>query len=235
MRIDVVTIFPEYLEPLRLSLVGKAHDQGIVDIRVTDLRQYAQDRHRTVDDTPYGGGPGMVMQPTVWGDALDAVGASDPTRKPRLIIPTPSGLPFRQASAAALAIHPWMVIACGRYEGLDARIAEHYRTRSDWDGVDEFSVGDVVLAGGEAAALVMIEAIIRLIPGVLGNPTSVHDDSFSADTLEGPQFTRPQEWRGLEVPDVLLSGDHARISQWRRQQALQRTADIRPDLLAGGP
>jgi len=235
MRIDVVTIFPAYLEPLRLSLVGKAQENGLIQLNVIDLRDYAPDRHRTVDDTPYGGGPGMVMQPTVWGEALDAIAASDPSTRPLLLIPTPSGTPFAQSAANDLSHLPWLVIACGRYEGLDARIAEHYRTRPDWDGVQELSVGDFVLAGGEAAALVMIEAVVRLLPGVLGNPNSAQDDSFHNDILEGPQFTRPQEWRGLRVPDILLSGDHAQITEWRQQQAMERTESIRPDLLADGP
>jgi tRNA (guanine37-N1)-methyltransferase len=232
MRIDVVSIFPDYLAPLSLSLVGKACESGVIDLRVHDLREYATDRHRSVDDTPYGGGPGMVMMPEPWGAVLDEIQASS-TNKPILIIPTPAGRRFDQASARELALADHLVIACGRYEGIDARIAEHYATREDWAGVREVSIGDYVLAGGEAAALVLVEAIARLIPGVLGNAESAADDSFSkADgpALEGPVFTKPPTWRGLQVPHVLLSGDHGRIAAWREEQAQQRTSERRPDL-----
>ena len=232
MRIDIVSIFPEYLDPLELSLVGKARESGVLDVRIHDLRQYATDKHRSVDDTPYGGGPGMVMSPEPWGAALDDIGASSPSQ-PLLIIPSPSGFPFDQPMAGELSTADHLVIACGRYEGIDARIAEHYAAREDWAGVHEVSIGDYVLAGGEAAALVFVEAIARLIPGVLGNAESAADDSFSrvdGPALEGPMFTKPPTWRGLEVPEVLLSGDHARIAAWRREQALRRTIDRRPDL-----
>jgi tRNA (guanine37-N1)-methyltransferase len=232
VRIDVVTIFPDYLAPLRLSLVGKAVDTGLVQLGVHDLREHTRDRHRTVDDTPYGGGPGMVMRPEPWGEALDALLASDAVRRPRLVIPTPSGRRFTQDVAHEYAADPWIVFACGRYEGIDSRVAEHYADRTT---LDEVSVGDYVLAGGEAAVLVMVEAAVRLLPGVLGNPDSVVDDSFApgemAGLLEGPVYTKPPSWRGLAVPDVLRSGDHGRIAAWRRERALERTEERRPDLL----
>lgn len=235
MRIDVITVFPEYLEPLRLSLLGRALADGLIDLRVHDLRAWTQDRHRTVDDTPYGGGPGMVMRVEPWGDALDAVRASGDT-DPTLVIPTPSGSLLTQARAQEWSTAPWLVFACGRYEGIDARIPAHYSTRSDWAGVQEVSVGDYVLAGGEAAVLVMVEATARLLPGVLGNAASVADDSFAAGEmaalLEGPVYTRPPAWRDLTVPEVLLSGDHARIAAWRRERAHARTQAMRPDLHA---
>ena len=232
MRIDIVSIFPEYLTPLELSLVGKAHESGIVDIRVHDLRGYATDKHRSVDDTPYGGGPGMVMMPEPWGMVLDEICAQSDA-PPLLVIPTPSGFRYDQAAAVALSEMSHVVIACGRYEGIDSRVAEHYANRDDWAGVVEYSIGDYVLAGGEAAALVMVEAAVRLIPGVLGNAESATDDSFSRSNgapLEGPVFTKPHVWREIEVPEVLLSGDHGRIKQWREQQAVERTVERRPDL-----
>ena len=218
MRVDVISIFPAYLEPLRLSLLGKAVEAGVLQVRVTDLRDYTEDRHRTVDDAPYGGGPGMVMSPVPWGRALDAVVRPGSV----LVVPTPSGVPFTQRVAEDLSTRDHLVIACGRYEGIDARVVDHYRSRVE---VLELSIGDYVLAGGEAAALVMCEAVGRLLPGVLGNPDSVADDSFSRadDLLEGPVYTRPPVWRGLEVPDVLLSGDHGRIARWRAEQAAART------------
>lgn len=234
MRIDVVTIFPAYVEPLRLSLVGKAIDAGTVDLRVHDLRDFTHDRHRTVDDTPYGGGPGMVMSPVPWGEALDSIAASDTGRRPRLVIPTPSGATFTQATAQEWSGADWLVFACGRYEGIDSRVAEHYAARDDWAGVHEVSIGDYVLAGGEAAVLVMVEATVRLLPGVLGNAESVVDDSFApgsmADLLEGAVFTKPPAWRDLAVPEVLLSGHHGRIAAWRLERAQQRTRETRPDL-----
>jgi tRNA (guanine37-N1)-methyltransferase len=236
VRLDVVTIFPDYLEPLRLSLVGKAIDAGLVDLRVHDLRDFTHDRHNTVDDTPYGGGPGMVMSAQPWGEALDAIRASDPERRPTLVVPTPSGRLFTQATAQQWTEDDWLVFACGRYEGIDTRVMQHYAERDDWNGVREASIGDFVLAGGEAAVLVMVEAVVRLIPGVLGNADSVRDDSFAdgemASLLEGPVYTKPPEWRSLVVPDVLLSGHHGRIAEWRREQAEQRTRAHRPDLLA---
>ncbi|BBY43295.1 tRNA (guanosine(37)-N1)-methyltransferase TrmD [Mycolicibacterium celeriflavum] len=224
MRIDVVTIFPAYLDPLRQSLPGKAIETGIVELVVHDLRRWTHDVHHSVDDAPYGGGPGMVMKAPVWGDALDEI-CSDETL---LVIPTPAGRLFRQADAQAWAAERHVVFACGRYEGIDQRVVEDAVRRMR---VAEVSIGDYVLPGGESAALVMIEAIVRLLPGVLGNPASHQDDSHSHGVLEAPSYTRPPSWRGLDVPDVLLSGDHAKIAAWRREQGLQRTRQRRPDLL----
>ncbi len=233
MRIDIVTIFPEYFGPLGVSLIGKAAQRGDIVFRVHDLRDWARDVHHSVDDAPYGGGPGMVMKPAPWGEALDAiVPAAGPAR---LIVPSPSGLPFSQRMAAAYAREPRLIFACGRYEGIDARVAEDARERMP---VDEVSIGDYVLAGGEPAVLVMTEAIGRLLPGVIGNAQSAADDSFGggggpmAGLVEGPVYTRPRVWRGREVPPVLLSGDHAAIARWRRDCALRATAANRPDLAA---
>jgi tRNA (guanine37-N1)-methyltransferase len=232
LTIDVVTIFPEYFGgPLGASLIGKAAVRGDIAFRVHDLRRWAPDVHHTVDDVPFGGGPGMVMKPDVWGAALDEVTGS---ASPRLVVPTPSGVPFTQAIAAGYAAESHLVFACGRYEGIDARVAGHMRRRMP---VDEVSIGDYVLAGGEAAVLVMVEAVGRLLPGVLGNACSAGDDSFGgaggamASLLEGPVYTRPRDWRGHEVPEVLLSGNHAAIARWRRDMALRRTAANRPDLI----
>ncbi|WP_433477879.1 tRNA (guanine(37)-N(1))-methyltransferase [Spirillospora sp. CA-142024] len=318
MRLDIVTIFPEYFAPLEISLLGKARRAGLLDVHVHDLREWTRDRHRTVDDTPYGGGPGMVMKPDPWGEALDTLfpppsapaetptpppGGPQPERVPpgwsppdaplprempshhpspsappsdrpspggpsserpslggvsserpssgeavgagsqgsagagagevpRLIIPTPSGRPFTQADAVRYAAEPWLVFACGRYEGIDSRVAEEARTRMP---VNEVSLGDFVLAGGEVAVLVMVEAIGRLLPGVLGNADSIADDSFAPGAmeslLEGPVYTKPPVWRGRPVPDILLSGHHGAIARWRRDEALRRTARHRPELL----
>jgi len=233
MRVDVVTIFPEYLAPLGVSLLGKAQENGLLEVHVHDLREQATDRHRTVDDTPYGGGPGMVMKPEPWAAALAAVAADGPAgERPVLVVPTPSGRPFTQAQAQRLSERGWLVFACGRYEGIDARVVDAAADRFD---VVETSIGDYVLAGGEAAALVVVEAVARLLPGVLGNAESVADDSFAqgsmAVLLEGPVFTKPASWLGREVPPVLLSGDHGAIARWRRDQALRRTAGVRPDLV----
>ena len=224
MRIDVLSIFPDYLAPLRLSLIGKAIERGQVLLGVHDLRDHAHDRHRAVDDAPYGGGPGMVMSPQPWGEALDGVLSEGSV----VVIPTPSGETFTQTLAEELASRDHLVFACGRYEGIDARVAAHYATSHE---VREISIGDYVLAGGEAATLVMCEAIVRLLPGVLGNPQSAVDDSFSRPDalLEGPVFTRPPVWRGLSVPDVLLSGDHARVQAWRDEQARTRTRRFRAE------
>ena len=249
MRIDIVTIFPAYFGPvgadgrvgdsgpLGVSLIGKAAARGDIDFRVHDLRAWTTDVHHTVDDTPFGGGPGMVMKPDVWGDALDAVLAApetQPVRPARLIVPTPSGAPFTQEMAASYAGESHLVFACGRYEGIDSRVVADARTRM---AVEEVSLGDYVLAGGEAAVVVIVEAVCRLLPGVLGNEQSHSDDSFGgtggamSGLLEGPVFTRPRTWRELEVPDVLLSGNHRAIARWQRDEALRRTAASRPDLI----
>ncbi len=231
MRIDVITIFPAYLAPLNEALLGKAQQRGLVDVRIHDLRQWTSDVHRTVDDTPYGGGPGMVMRPEPWGLALDEVAPAG-AAVPRLVVPSPAGRPFTQALAEELAQQPWLAFACGRYEGIDYRVVEHARERMT---VDEVSLGDYVLAGGEVAVLVMAEAISRLLPGVVGNVRSVEEDSFSDGLLEGPAYTRPEVWRDRPVPPVLLSGNHAAIDRWRRDEALRRTVARRPDLLAALP
>jgi tRNA (guanine37-N1)-methyltransferase len=272
MRVDIITIFPEYFGesageepggeapgerrgplrvrqgtgPLGVSLIGKAAARGDIDFRLHDLRQWATDVHHTVDDTPFGGGPGMVMKPDVWGDALDAVLPGVQTRSAsavpggagpsaRLVVPAPNGVPFTQDLAVAYAAERHLVFACGRYEGIDARVVADARARM---AVDEVSIGDYVLAGGEAAVVVIIEAVCRLLPGVLGNEQSAADDSFGGGggpmrgLLEGPVYTRPRSWRGHEVPPVLLSGDHAAIARWRRDEALRRTAAVRPDLIS---
>jgi tRNA (guanine37-N1)-methyltransferase len=230
MRIDVVTIFPEYLRPLREALLGRALDRGLIELGVHDLRDWTHDVHRAVDDAPYGGGPGMVMRPHVWGDALDVVCAGDPP--PRLVVPTPAGRPFTQQVAHSYAAEPRLVFACGRYEGIDQRVLDDAARRMP---VDEVSVGDYVLVGGEAAVLVMVEAVVRLLPGVLGNPSSAEQDSHSDGLLEGPCYTRPEVWRDLPVPAVLRSGNHAAVARWRRDESLRRTASRRPDLLAALP
>jgi tRNA (guanine37-N1)-methyltransferase len=272
MRIDIITIFPDYFGagplgagPLGVSLIGKAAARGELKFHVHDLRRWATDVHHTVDDTPFGGGPGMVMKADVWGAALEAVlaagfqspappaaappstpsaaSASSSTAAPittpglatRLVVPTPSGVPFSQDMALSYAAERHLVFACGRYEGIDARVVEDARGRGM--AVDEVSIGDYVLAGGEAAVVVIVEAVCRLLPGVLGNERSVSDDSFGGGDgamrglLEGPVYTRPRSWRGHEVPPVLLSGDHAAIARWQRDEALRRTAARRPDLI----
>jgi tRNA (guanine37-N1)-methyltransferase len=231
MRIDIVTIFPEYLVPLRAALLGRAIERERVSVLVHDLRDWTHDVHRAVDDSPYGGGPGMVMKPQVWGEALDDVcgtGGGMPT----LVIPTPAGRPFTQRTAQRWAELPWLVFACGRYEGIDQRVVDDAARRMP---VEEVSIGDYVLVGGEAAVLVMIEALVRLLPGVLGNPASAEQDSFSDGLLEGPAYTRPETWRGIAIPEVLRSGNHAAIARWRRDQALLRTWERRPDLLSALP
>ncbi|MGW2407702.1 tRNA (guanosine(37)-N1)-methyltransferase TrmD [Streptomyces sp. NPDC001739] len=231
MRLDVVTIFPEYLEPLNVSLVGKARARGQLDVRIHDLRRWTHDKHHTVDDTPYGGGPGMVMKPEPWGEALDAVLASG-EGEPVIVVPTPSGVPFTQQLAVELSTKPWLVFTPARYEGIDRRVIEEYGDRLD---VREVSIGDYVLAGGEAPVLVMVEAVARLLPGVLGNAASHQDDSFApgpmADLLEGPVYTKPPGWRDRTIPEVLLSGHHGKIARWRRDQAFRRTVRNRPDLI----
>ncbi len=231
LTLDVITIFPDYLAPLRQSLLGKAIERGQVDLRVHDLRRWTDDVHRTVDDAPYGGGPGMVMRAEPWGRVLDELAPPEAAVQPRLVVPTPTGRPFTQAVAAELAAQPWLLFACGRYEGIDARVVDYAAQRM---AVDEVSLGDYVLAGGEAAVLVMVEALSRLLPGVLGNDQSALDDSFGrgpAGLLEAPAYTRPASWRGLNVPPVLLSGNHAEIARWRAERSRERTAQLRPDLL----
>ena len=234
MRVDVVTVFPEYLAPLRLSLLGRAQSAGLLQVRVHDLRDHTDDVHRTVDDSPYGGGPGMLMRPEPWGRALDAVRAAGPVAgavAPLLLVPSPAGRRLDQPWAAELAREPWLAVACGRYEGLDARVAADAARHGR---VAEVSLGDYVLAGGEVAALVLVECVARLLPGVLGNAGSAGDDSFSgglSGLLEAPAWTRPPVWRGLDVPEVLRSGDHGAVARWRRRAALARTAAVRPDLL----
>ncbi|HEY2315254.1 MAG TPA: tRNA (guanosine(37)-N1)-methyltransferase TrmD [Streptosporangiaceae bacterium] len=237
MRIDIITIFPEYFGPLNVSLIGKAAARGDITFAVHDLRNWTYDVHHTVDDSPFGGGPGMVMKPEPWGEALDSVAAAG--ADPLLVIPTPAGVPFTQQHAARYAGEPWLIFACGRYEGIDGRVADEAGARMR---VEEVSIGDYVLAGGEPAVLVMTEAVGRLLPGVLGNAESAADDSFGFDggssgspmagLVEGPAFTRPRVWRDREVPPVLLSGDHGAIARWRRDMALRRTAQNRPDLVA---
>jgi tRNA (guanine37-N1)-methyltransferase len=240
VRLDIITIFPEYFAPLGVSLIGKAVQRGDITVCVHDLRSWTHDPHRTVDDTPFGGGPGMVMRPEPWGEALDAVvgGAEPGGGGTQLIVPTPAGALFDQSMAAELAEAEHLIFACGRYEGIDERVVDYARSLMP---VRELSIGDYVLAGGEPAVLVMIDVICRLLPGVLGNEESASDDSFGAGTgamhglVEGPAYTRPRVWRGREVPDVLLSGNHAAIARWRRDEALLRTARTRPDLAARLP
>ena len=215
MRIDVVTIFPDYLDPLRQSLPGKAIDAGIVDLRVHDLRRWTHDVHRSVDDSPYGGGPGMVMKAPVWGAALDEICSPETL----LVVPSPAGRLFTQSTAHRWNAEQHLVFACGRYEGIDQRVVDDAAQRMR---VEEVSIGDYVLPGGESAALVMIEAVVRLLPDVLGNPASHQEDSHSEGLLEGPSYTRPPSWRGHDVPPVLLSGDHGRIREWRLERSRER-------------
>ncbi len=227
MRIDVVTIFPEYLAPLDLSLIGRARRTGLLDLRTHDLRDFTHDRHRTVDDTPYGGGAGMVMKPEPWGEALEHVtGGED---RPTIVLPGPGGEPFTQRVAKDLARRPHLVFGAGRYEGIDERVYERARELGD---VRVLSLGDYVLNGGEVAVLAMVEAIVRLIPGVIGNAESLVEESHEDGLLEYPVYTKPADWRGRQVPEVLLSGDHGRIERWRDAQRLRRTAEHRPDLLS---
>ena len=222
MRIDAITIFPDYFAPLQLSLLGKAQDGGLLSVNVHDLRSQTSDTHHTVDDTPYGGGAGMVMLADVWGKAIDSVIADDAI----LIVLTPAGRRFNQEMAEELSRAPHLIFACGRYEGIDDRVRIHYSQPEYQERkiqVREVSIGDYVLGGGEVASMVMIEAITRLIPGVLGNPLSLAEESHNEEGyLEYPNFTRPQEWRGLEVPPILLSGNHGAIAAWRASQAQER-------------
>lgn len=230
LHIDILTIFPEFFDSLQLSLISKARQQGILSFGVHDLRTHSKDKHKKVDDTPAGGGPGMVMSPEPWGHALDSVLFPPENTNPVLIVPTPAGTPFTQTHAETLAKENHIAFACGRYEGIDQRVIEHYRTRVR---VQEFSLGDFVLNGGEVAALAMTEAITRLIPGVLGNPESLLEESHSDKLLEYPNYTRPRLWRELEIPGILLSGDHKAVKQWRHEQSLLRTLHVRPDMLTG--
>lgn len=244
MRIDVVSIFPEYLAPLELSLIGKARQDGLLELNVHDLRTFTTDKHRTVDDTPYGGGAGMVMKPEPWAQALESIAAARvavtesggsgssqdaPAKKPVLVVPSPAGERFNQALAYELAEEEQLVFACGRYEGIDERVIEwadeHFTVRP-------VSLGDYVLNGGEVAVLAMVEAIGRLLPGVVGNPESLVEESHSDGLLEYPVYTKPSSWRDRDVPAVLLSGNHGKIAQWRRHEQFRRTAERRPDLLA---
>ena len=230
MKIDVITTFPDYFAPLQLSLMGKAIESGLIELGVHDLRQWTYDRHHTTDDTPYGGGAGMVMKPEPWGEALDHVEAFSPA-EPTVVIPTPAGKRFMQRDAYELASKPHLVFACGRYEGIDQRVIDHCHAHYD---TRELSLGDYVLNGGEVAVLAMTEAIVRLIPGVIGNPEPLREDSHSDDNdrlLEYPNYTKPPTWRGRVVPDVLLSGNHGLIAQWRREQSEARTRQRRPDLM----
>ena len=235
MRIDVISIFPEYLSGLELSLIGKAAKAGLLDIRVHDLRDWTHDRHRTVDDTPYGGGAGMVMKPEPWGEALDDLAESDDSdERPTLIFTSPSGEVFNQKLAEELSAKESIAFACGRYEGIDARVAKWANEKFD---VREVSIGDYVLNGGEVAAMVMTEAIVRLIPGVIGNPQSLVEESYSdaeEGLLEYPIYTKPASWRGLDVPEILLSGNHGKIDRWRREQSRMITSLRRPELLEEG-
>jgi len=247
MRIDIVTIFPEFFSVLDVSLLGKARESGLIELAVHDLRDFAHDRHRSVDDTPYGGGAGMVMKPEPWGDALDSILdpiSSAPRRDgdplpeerearleggPTIIFPSPAGELFTQAMAQELSAEPHLIFGCGRYEGIDERVFEYAASRAR---VRLVSMGDYVVNGGEVATMAMIEAIGRLIPGVVGNPQSLVEESHSDGLLEYPSYTKPAEWRGLEVPPVLLNGNHGAIAAWRREQQLERTRRIRPDLLS---
>jgi tRNA (guanine37-N1)-methyltransferase len=239
MRVDVVTIFPDYLAPLRLSLLGRAREHGLLDLAVHDLRDFTHDRHRTVDDTPYGGGAGMVMRPEPWGEALEHVracgaAALGPDAVPHLLVPSPSGRRFDQAMAHDLAAQPWLVFACGRYEGIDERVLDDATAVAAVRGgqVTPVSLGDYVLNGGEVAVLAVVEAVGRLLPGVVGNAESLVEESHEGGLLEHPVYTKPASWRGREVPDLLLSGHHGAVARWRRDERLRRTAARRPDLVA---
>lgn len=230
MRIDIVTIFPEFFSVLDVSLLGKARKSGVIDLGVHDLRDFTYDRHRTVDDTPYGGGAGMVMKPEPWGEALDSILYASELRQtdPVVVFPSPAGELFTQAIAQELAREKHLVFGCGRYEGIDQRVIEYAATRGR---VRLLSLGDYVLNGGEVASMAMIEAIGRLIPGVVGNPESLVEESHADGLLEYPSYTKPSAWRGFEVPPILLSGNHGAIAAWRREQQLARTRRVRPDLL----
>ena len=229
LQIDLISIFPDYLTPLKLSLLGKAQDKGIVSINIHDLREQTNDVHHSVDDTPYGGGAGMVMSAEPWGNAIDAI--TNETDMVDLIILTPAGKKFDQQMAAQFSKKSHLVFACGRYEGIDARVGEFYGAKSNFK-VHEVSIGDYVLGGGEVAAMVIIEPTTRLIPGVLGNPDSLKEESHSITgnddllLVEYPNYTKPSNWRGLDVPEVLLSGNHGEIAKWRKAQAERRTQQL---------
>ncbi|GAB3756614.1 tRNA (guanosine(37)-N1)-methyltransferase TrmD [Zhihengliuella somnathii] len=228
MRIDVVSIFPEYLAALDLSLIGKARRDGLLNLTVHDLREHTHDRHRTVDDTPYGGGAGMVMKAQPWSEALAGIRGASAAQRPVLVVPSPAGAVFNQAMAYELAEEEHLVFACGRYEGIDERVLEWAAEEFD---VRPVSLGDYVLNGGEVAVLAMVEAVGRLVPGVVGNPESLVEESHSDGLLEYPVYTKPSSWEGRDIPEVLLSGNHARIARWRRDEQLRRTAARRPDLV----
>ncbi len=236
MRIDIVTIFPEFFDVLDISLLGKARQAGIIDLGIHNLRDATTDRHRTVDDTPYGGGAGMVMKPEPWGTTLDGIlpaypenePAADIEAGPLVIFPSPAGEVFTQSMARELSTEDHLVFGCGRYEGIDQRVFDDTAKRAR---VRLVSLGDYVLNGGEVAVMAMIEAIGRLIPGVVGNPHSLVEESHEDGLLEAPSYTKPASWRGLDVPPILLSGNHAAIAAWRREQQLERTRRVRPDLL----
>jgi tRNA (guanine37-N1)-methyltransferase len=225
MKIDAISIFPEFFDVLEISLLGKAREAGLISFQAHNLRSWTHDRHKTVDDTPYGGGAGMLMKPEPWGEAFDEVVGDE---KPVVIFTSPAGKPFTQELAQELAALEHLVFACGRYEGIDQRVVDYAGTIAE---VHEISIGDYVLNGGEVAAVAMIEAIARLIPGVIGNNESLAEESHNNGLLEATSYTKPQSWRGLEVPEVLLSGHHAEIEKWRKAQSLERTKENRPDLL----
>ena len=225
MKIDAISIFPEFFDVLEISLLGKAQEAGLISFEAHNLRDFTHDRHKTVDDTPYGGGAGMLMKPEPWGEAFDKIIGKD---RPVLIFTSPAGKPFNQELARELSQKEHLVFACGRYEGIDQRVVDYAGTLAE---VHEISIGDYVLNGGEVAAVAMIEAIARLIPGVIGNNESLAEESHNDGLLEAPSYTKPQNWRGLEVPEMLLSGHHAEIEKWRKAQALERTKQNRPDLL----
>jgi len=224
VRVDIVSIFPEIFDVLEVALMGKAAKAQLVDLHVHNLRDAAPGVHKSVDDTPYGGGAGMVMSPDVWGETLDPL-VNEGTI---LIVPTPAGALFTQETAQSLATEEHLVFACGRYEGIDQRVVEHYGSKVT---VLELSIGDYVLNGGEVAVLAMLEAIVRLVPGFMGNPDSLAEESHESGLLEYPSFTKPRQWRGLDVPEVLLSGNHEAIRAWRQEQSYSRTKAIRPELL----
>ena len=228
MKIQAVTIFPEYFSALDISLLGKAQENKVIDFKAVDLRDYTHDKHKTVDDSPYGGGAGMLMKPEPWGEALDEL--LNPDGSTVLIVPSPAGELFKQATAQELSTKEHLVFACGRYEGIDQRVFDWAKDKAE---VRLVSLGDYVLNGGEVAALAMIEAIARLIPGVIGNAESLTEESHSDGLLEYPSYTKPASWRGLDVPEVLRGGNHAEIAKWRKEQSLERTKAVRPDLLEG--